>query len=219
MNRKANPKRNKHVKIHIGEIYTSSEPTVIETILGSCVSVCLFDPVKKNGGMNHILLPGKADLEKFDDATRYGINAMEVLINNMMKLGSRRKHIISKIFGGAHILKAIAVHMSPGLKNIRFVEEFLDLEGIPIVSRNTGGTNGRKIFFHTHTGDVFLKKLANTKFDEAVVREEDQYTELVSYLLDTPADVEIFNKADTDQEERSGLPESNSGKGTMDPKL
>jgi chemotaxis protein CheD len=66
----------KRVKIHIGEIYTSSEPAVVETILGSCVSVCLFDPVRKTGGMNHILLPGKADLNKFDGATRYGINAM-----------------------------------------------------------------------------------------------------------------------------------------------
>ena len=186
----------KHVKIHIGEIYTSSEPSVIETILGSCVSVCLFDPEMKTGGMNHILLPGKAELEKFDDSTRYGINAMEVLINNMMKLGSRRKNIISKIFGGAHILKAIAINMSPGLKNVRFVEEFLNLEGIPIVSRNTGGTNGRKIYFHTHTGDVFLKTLANRKLDEAVVREEDQYTELVSYLLDTPAEIELFNRSD-----------------------
>jgi len=183
----------KRVKIHIGEIYTSSEPTVVETILGSCVSVCLFDPVRKTGGMNHILLPGKADLEKFDSATRYGINAMEVLINSMMNLGSRRKNIISKIFGGAHIIRAIGWHMSPGQKNIRFVEEFLDLEGIPIKSRNTGGNNGRKLYFHTHTGDVFLKTLANPQF-EAVAREENQYTELVRCLIDTPADVELFNK-------------------------
>lgn len=191
-----------NVKIHIGEIYTSSEPAVIETILGSCVSVCLFDPVNKTGGMNHILLPGKSELEKFDDATRYGINAMEVLINSMMKLGTRRKHMISKIFGGAHILKAIGMHMSPGLKNVRFVEEFLELEGIPIVSRNTGGNNGRKIYFHTHTGDVFLKTLAN-RMVEAVTREENQYTELVTSLLDTPAEIELFNKADAKGEERT----------------
>ena len=182
-----------NVKIHIGEIYTSAEPTVIETILGSCVSVCLFDPVKKTGGMNHILLPGKADLEKFDDTTRYGINAMEVLINSMMKLGSRRKNILSKIFGGAHIIKSIDMHMSPGPKNVRFVEDFLQLEEIPIISRNTGGNNGRKIFFHTHTGDVILKTLANPSF-EAVTREESQFTELVRTLLDTPADVELFGK-------------------------
>ena len=185
----------KRIKIHIGEIYTSAEPAVIETILGSCVSVCLYDPVNRSGGMNHILLPGKADLDKFDDATRYGINAMEVLINRMMKLGSRRKNLISKIFGGAHILRAIGLDMSPGLKNIRFVEEFLDREGIPVMSRNTGGTAGRKILFHTHTGDVFLKTLAS-KRKEAVVREEDQYTELVSCLLETPAEVELFDRSE-----------------------
>jgi chemotaxis protein CheD len=186
-------KKKKHVKIHIGEIYTASEPTVIETILGSCVSVCLFDPVKKTGGMNHILLPGRGDLEKFDGATRYGKNAMEVLINSMIKIGSRRKDIISKIYGGAHILKAIALHMSPGFKNVRFVEEFLELEGIPIMSQNTGGSNGRKIFFHTHTGDVFLKTLPNTNY-EAVAREEDQVSELVSCLIDTPVDMELFKR-------------------------
>jgi chemotaxis protein CheD len=211
MKGKAAPKPQKHVKIHIGEIYTASEPTIIETILGSCVSVCLFDPETRSGGMNHILLPGKADLEKFDGATRYGINAMEVLINNMMKLGSRRKNIVSKIFGGAHILQAIAIHMSPGLKNVRFVEEFLNLEGIPVVSRNTGGRNGRKIYFHTDTGDVYLKTLANTKY-EAVAREEDQYTELVSCLIDTPAEIELFNRPGKNTEEAATRHEKNPGK-------
>lgn len=200
MTAEAPSKRKKHIKIHIGEIYTASEPTVIETILGSCVSVCLFDPVKRTGGMNHILLPGKADLEKLDGATRYGINAMEVLINSMIKLGSRRKDIISKIFGGAHILKAIALHMSPGLKNVRFVEEFLELEGIPIMSRNTGGSNGRKIFFHTNTGDVFLKTLPNTNY-EAVAREENQVSELVTCLIDTPVDIALFKRPEEAREE------------------
>jgi len=183
----------KRVKIHIGEIYTSSEPTIIETLLGSCVSVCLYDPKKRSGGMNHILLPGKADLQRFDDATRYGINAMEILINSMMKLGSKRKNILSKIFGGAHILQSLGRHMAPGQKNIEFVEEFLDLEGIPVVSRNTGGHNGRKIYFHTHTGDVFLKTLPNKNF-EAISREENQYSELVSYLLEKPTEVELFRR-------------------------
>jgi chemotaxis protein CheD len=215
---KAHLSGGKHVKIHIGEIYTSDKPSVVETILGSCVSVCLYDPVKKAGGMNHILLPGKAELTRFDDATRYGINAMEVLINNMMKLGSKRRNIISKIFGGAHILQAIGMHMSPGLKNIRFVEEFLNLEGIPIVSRNTGGNNGRKIYFHTHTGDVFLKTLANTRF-EALAREETQYTELVSYLLETPADVELFDKSIDGSRSGQDQPDKGSDRGASASKL
>ena len=143
--------------------------------------------------MNHILLPGKADLEKFDNATRYGINAMEMLINSMMKLGSQRKSLKSKIFGGAQIFKSVGKDMSPGKKNVRFVEEFLDLEGIPIVSSNTGGNSGRKIYFHTHTGNVFLKKLGTPKY-ETVKREENQYTELVECLLDKQADIELFVK-------------------------
>ena len=183
----------KHIRIHVGEVYSFSDPTIIQTILGSCVSVCLFDPVRKVGGMNHILLPGNGDLKKFDDSTRYGINAMEMLINSMMKVGSRRKNIVSKIFGGAHIIRSIDLTMSPGPQNVRFVDEFLKLEKIPIVGRKTGGNNGRKIFFHTDTGEVFLKNLANTQFD-AVAREERQHTELLRCLLDKPADVELFRK-------------------------
>lgn len=188
---KPSPGTSTRVKIHIGEIYTTARPTVIETILGSCVSVCLFDPLTRTGGMNHILLPGKAELEKFDGATRYGINAMEVLINSMMKLGSRRKRLRAKIFGGAHIIRSIGREFSPGHKNVRFVEDFLEREQIPIVSGNTGGHHGRKILFHTHTGDVYLKSLAAPRVEE-VRREESQYTELVKVLLEKPADVELF---------------------------
>ncbi len=174
-------------------MFASSEPTVIQTILGSCVSVCLFDPVRKVGGMNHILLPGRIGLEKFDDATRYGIHAMEMLINSIMKLGSLRKNIISKVFGGAHLMRSIDKDMSAGPKNVRFVEEFLKLENILVKSKNTGGNIGRKIYFHTNTGDVFLKKLPNPQF-EAVAREERRHTKVQRHILDTPADIELFPK-------------------------
>ena len=183
----------KRIKIHIGEIYTSSEPTIINTILGSCVSVCLFDPVQKVGGMNHILLPGKADLDKYDSSFRYGINAMEMLINSMMKLGSRKKNFFSKIFGGAHIIQSVELNSSPGLKNIKFVEEFLEMEGIPIVSRDTGGVNARRIYFHTNSGDVFLKTLPAFSFS-AVSREEKEYGRKVRKEIQAPSDVELFRK-------------------------
>ena len=75
------------ISIHIGEFYSSADPVVIHTLLGSCVAVCLFDPVKKIGAMNHILLPGRANMKHFDAPARFGINAMELLINGMMNLG------------------------------------------------------------------------------------------------------------------------------------
>ncbi|MDM8535516.1 chemotaxis protein CheD, partial [Desulfobacterales bacterium HSG17] len=91
----------RHVDIHIGEFHASGQPTVISTLLGSCVAVCLYDPIKQIGGMNHILMPGRADMKRFDMSARYGINAMELLINRIMNLGGKRRNLVAKIFGGA----------------------------------------------------------------------------------------------------------------------
>lgn len=162
------------VRIHIGEIYASAEPAVIETILGSCVSVCLYDRKVRAGGMNHILLPGRADFSHFDSAARYGINAMEMLINALMKLGARKNNLQGKIFGGAHIIQSLKKEASPGLVNVSFVEKFMDIENIPIVSRDTGGVNARRIFFHTETGDVYVKTIPAYKFPSISWEEKHQ---------------------------------------------
>ncbi len=74
----------RRVNIGIGELHVATEPTVISTILGSCVSVCLFDPVGKAGGMNHILLPGKADLKAFDLPARFGINVLLIPVGTCL---------------------------------------------------------------------------------------------------------------------------------------
>lgn len=181
-------------KIHIGEIYASSKPTVIETILGSCVSVCMFDSATKVGGMNHILLPGKADLGNFDGATRYGINAMEMLINKMMKLGAKRKNLWAKVFGGAHIIQSLHLNNSPGLKNVSFVEKFMEIEGIPIVSRDTGGVNARRVYFHTDSGDVFLKTLPAFHLPNISI-EEDHFKKKVQKEMFVSQDFQLFESA------------------------
>jgi chemotaxis protein CheD len=182
-------------KIHIGEIYASSTPIVIETILGSCVSVCMFDSERKVGGMNHILLPGKADMGNFDGAARYGINAMEMLINNLMKLGARRMNLQSKIFGGAHIIQSLHRDNSPGLKNVSFVEKFMQIENIPIISRDTGGVNGRRIYFHTNTADVYLKTLPNFSF-AGISWEEDYFEDKIREELLISSDIQLFEGDD-----------------------
>jgi chemotaxis protein CheD len=148
----------RHVCIHIGEFHASRNPTVISTLLGSCVAVCLFDPVLRIGGMNHILMPGRADLKHFDTSARYGINAMELLINRIMNLGGSRLRLAAKIFGGAKTLSVISEEYSMGRKNIEFVTEFLKNESIPIVNKDLGGNRSRRIWFHTDTHDVFLKR-------------------------------------------------------------
>ncbi len=149
----------KKINIHIGEYYSSAEPAVISTILGPCVAVCLFEPRSKIGGMNHILLPGHKSGKTEPDDARYATNAMELLINQMMKLGADRYKLRAKVFGGAQIFPFIKNEMAMGLKNIEIVIDFLELENIPIVNYNFGGNDTRRIFFYTETGDVLMKRI------------------------------------------------------------
>ncbi len=129
----------KRISIHIGGFHASKEPTVIDTLLGSCVAVCLYDHVVSIGGMNHILLPGKADLQHFDNVARYAINAMELLINKVMTLGGERQHLVAKVFGGAHVLRAVSPENGMGAKNSEFVLEFWKWRPSESSARTLGG--------------------------------------------------------------------------------
>jgi len=163
--------RKKQVTIHIGGLYASRNPVIIETVLGSCVAVCLYDEEAKIGGMNHILLPGKADMRRFDTAARYGINAMELLINRIMALGGCRDRIVAKVFGGAHVLPSISLRNGMGAKNAEFVLEFLELEDFTVVSSDLGGHDTRRVYFHTDSGDVFLKRIPPTRCPNIAIQE------------------------------------------------
>jgi len=147
------------VNIHIGEYYSSRTPVIITTILGPCAAVCLYDAENKIGGMNHILLPGDSPVGMESGDSRYGINAMELLINQMMKLGANRYKLTAKVFGGASILSTISSEFCMGMRNIEFVVDFLIVEKIPIINYNFGGVDSRRIFYHSDTSDVLLKRI------------------------------------------------------------
>lgn len=181
----------KQISILIGQFHASRTPVVIYTLLGSCVAVCLFDPVNRIGGMNHILLPGKADMEHFDVRARYGINAMELLINKMMSLDADRRQIVAKVFGGAHVISAISSEFGIGLKNVAFVLEFCRMEGIKVISQSLGGCESRKIFFHTDTGDVFLKRVG-VQVSEDLIRKERNGVKCVEKDLKKPGNISLF---------------------------
>jgi len=159
--------------IHIGEYYASKTPAIISTILGPCVAVCLHDKSKEIGGMNHILMPGDApDRENIIDS-RYGINAMELLINQMMKLGANRYKLTAKVFGGAAILSSISGEFNMGIRNVESVIEFLEVEKIPIVNYNFGGFDSRRIYYHSDTDEVLIKRIKSREAltEDSVVKE------------------------------------------------
>ena len=178
--------------IHIGGFHASREPAVIETLLGSCVAVCLHDHVARIGGMNHILLPGKADLKHFDNAARYAINAMELLINRIMKLGGQRPNLVAKVFGGSNVFPAVFAENGMGAGNSEFVLEFLQMETISIISQDLGGYDTRKIYFHTDSGEVFLKRTHPTCCRNAGF-EERRLLESARRKAEKSGDVDLFD--------------------------
>ncbi len=181
----------KWIHIGIGGVYASSNPIVIKTLLGSCVAVCLFDPVARIGGMNHIFLPGKADPKNFNAPYSFGINAMELLINRIMKLGGERKRFAAKVFGGAHLLPSISEENGVGRKNAEFVLEFLRIEGIRVVNGDLGGTDARKIHFNTDTGKVILRRVKKTLLKKIALKEKELLTQ-ADRDMKQPGTVDLF---------------------------
>ena len=143
-------------KIHIvqGEQYVDDNPnTVLTTILGSCISACIWDKTIGLGGMNHFLLPGtdagsqQRMLE--GDAMRFGVHAMELLVNGLLRRGAQRHRLQAKLFGGARMIKGLT---DIGELNATFAERFLKAEGIAIAGGSLRGEQGRRIQFWPVTG-------------------------------------------------------------------
>ena len=131
-----------------GTFYVSSHPdATLSTVLGSCISVCLHDPVARLGGMNHFLLA--AGRGEDSGHIRYGVNAMEKLINEMLKAGASRNRLQAKLFGGGRMSANLA---DIGKGNSDFAEDFLQDEGIMVLSKSIGGNSARRLVFTPATG-------------------------------------------------------------------
>ena len=150
------------VSIIAGERYVSAEGRVIATLLGSCVAVTLYDPIRKIGGMNHFMLPQPPDMERAHqlEGGKYGIEAMELLIDDLLRLGAGRR-LIAKVFGGGHILGiGEAGRNAVSDDNVRFAVSYLRKKDIPIGAKNVGGYHGRKVFFYTENGKIRLRRIS-----------------------------------------------------------
>lgn len=132
----------------------------ISTVLGSCVSVCLWDRSLKFGGMNHYLLPGH-EREDAGDPNR-GTGAMRMLIRSMLNRKATIENLEAKVFGGCNSLYRTTNQFMVGERNIRVALDILKESGIRVVSQNTGGAYGRKVVFDTATGKVGVKLLTHS---------------------------------------------------------
>ena len=126
---------------------SSQKDCVFTTVLGSCVAVCLFDRANGVGGMNHYLLPGGADAD--EQSLKYGVFALELLVNGLLKSGANREGLRAKIFGGGRLTPSLK-HI--GVENVQIARDFLKTEGIPIERQSVFGTQGRRVHFHPASG-------------------------------------------------------------------
>lgn len=138
-------------------IFASRDPYIVNTILGSCVGVCIYDTVLQYGGINHYMLPfwngqGLA-------SPKFGNIAIHKLLEKMQSLGSLKRNLVAKIFGGGNIIEASTAQFMIGERNIAVAIDMLKELKIQIVSQSVGGSMGRKIQFNTATGEVKQKMI------------------------------------------------------------
>ena len=150
----------KAVKILPGQYHATDDDTIITTVLGSCVSVCLYDTVSGVGGMNHYMLPGDAAEggKSGSGSARYGIHAMRLLMEHLFQLGAVRGNLEAKVFGAGRVMDGMS---DVGRQNADFAVQYLRDEQIRIAAVDVGDTYPRKIYFSPATGQVFVKRIQN----------------------------------------------------------
>jgi len=181
-------------KILPGEYYVTRENELITTVLGSCVAACIRDKESGLGGMNHFMLP-ITSVEKLKqgneavvgNATRYGNFAMEHLINTILSNGGKRKNLEVKLFGGGRIIPTLT---DVGIKNIDFVLEYVDTEGLALLSQDLGDIYPRKIIYFPKTGKVAMKKIQHLHNDVIIQRERQYFNDIKNAPVE--GDVELF---------------------------
>lgn len=143
--------------LYPGMLFAEPGDFGVTTVLGSCISVCLWDPSTGIGGINHYLLPfwNGEGLR----TPKYGNIAIPMLIDKLVEAGCSRVHLKAKLFGGGRVLESNG-YLNVGERNILYAENALEEARIPVIGRDTGGTSGRKLLFKTATGEVFVKRLA-----------------------------------------------------------
>ena len=174
-----------------GEYFVSKEPMVVYTVLGSCISACIRDPIVGVGGMNHFMLPepkvGGSD--SWGESTRYGSYAMESLINEILKRGGLKSRFEIKLFGAGKIYEG---NIDVGANNAKWVIGYLKSEGLATVKTDLGDVCPRKVYYFTDSGRVLMKKIEHVK-NKTIFERENQYAAQIKQREQQPVeDVTLF---------------------------
>ncbi|SFD90081.1 chemoreceptor glutamine deamidase CheD [Nitrosomonas sp. Nm166] len=180
------------VKLLPGEYYVTDKDILLVTVLGSCVAACIRDCYSGIGGMNHFMLPdGGGDVSNpLNASARYGTYAMEILINQLLKLGARRGNLEAKVFGGGNVLDGLTI-ANIGQRNADFVLKFLQTEKIRVVAQDLIDIFPRKVYFFPKNNKVLVKKLRNLHGTTISQREKDYRQRLDK--VNSGGEVELFS--------------------------
>lgn len=180
------------VKILPGEYYGSEHDVIVSTVLGSCVSACIWDRSTGRGGMNHFMLPDTGEKDFSGAAGRFGTYAMELLINDLMKHGAKRDSLECKLFGGGNVMRGFTT-INVGERNAQFAIDFLKTEKIRITAQDLLDIYPRKVIFFTKTGKAMVKKLRED-VASSVVKLESTYRSALQTekVAQSGGDVELF---------------------------
>jgi chemotaxis protein CheD len=181
------------VKLLPGDYFATRDGLMLVTVLGSCVAACLHDPEAGAGGMNHFMLPD-TELGVATVSARYGSYAMEVLINDLMKLGARRACLQAKIFGGCSVLSA-ATSINVAERNIAFVRAYLAAEQIPVLAEDLGGDSPRVVNYFPQSGRALVKRLQPINLRKELAAERAYSSRLTSRpeTVQSGGDIELFD--------------------------
>jgi chemotaxis protein CheD len=184
------------VKILPGEYYVTRGDEAVTTVLGSCISACVRDPVRNVGGMNHFMLPQDASTgpnnwldPAIGLATRYGSYAMESLVNDLLKLGATRERLEIKVFGGGRVLAGMT---DVGARNIAFLRSYVQLEGYRITAEDLGGIQPRKVVYFPTSGRVRMRRLRPVE-NRTISHHEQLYLASIGNQAAGGGDVELFD--------------------------
>ncbi|GAB4272476.1 MAG: hypothetical protein Kow0092_27530 [Deferrisomatales bacterium] len=209
------------VFLYPGEAVFAREPTRIDTLLGSCVAVCLYDRARRWGGMNHYMLPRRGDGRL--PPGKYGDHAIRSLLSLARAAGSRKEDLCASVYGGARVAGHLGPGQGPdvlevGARNVEVAREMLERFRVPVVREEVGGTRGRKLSMNSATNEVRVQEVASHAVGPAprveragprirvlVVDDSPFFRSLVRRAVESEGDVEVVAEAANAQEARERL--------------
>lgn len=172
------------VKVLPGEYFVDTEDLLIMTTLGSCIAACLWDRTANIGGLNHFMLP-----EGNGESGRYGLFAMELLINEMLKKGASKSRMEAKVFGGGAVISGMS-SLNVGERNTNFVLDFLKTERIPVVSKDVMDIYPRKVCYLPRSGKAMVKRLASA--NDAILAQDRNAVQKVAPVAGSGGSIDLF---------------------------